>query len=83
MAGFFKAPTIWVNDFRYDGRPSRWFKAFGPDVDLHEQMADQLRQLCDSRALLAQVRRATEAEELQTLRGDERKNPWCPTGRNT
>ncbi len=82
MAEFFKTSTIWVIDFRYDGRPRRWFKAFGPNADVQEQMAAQLRQLYGDRAQLVDVRTATE-EEDQYLRGEEPKNLMCPTGRRS
>jgi hypothetical protein len=83
MAEFFKTSTIWVIDFRYEGRPRRWFKAFGLNADVQEQMAAQLRQLYGDRAQLVDVRKATEEEELQYLRGEEPKNPMCPTGRRS
>lgn len=81
MAEFYKTSTIWVVDFHYDGRPRRWFKAFGPHAEVSELMATELRQLYGSRARLVSVRMATDEEETQYLRGDVPKNTFCPTGR--
>lgn len=82
MAEFFKTSTTWVIDFRYDGRARRWFKAFGPNADVQEQMVAELRQLYGNRAQLVEVRKATEEEESKYLRGEEPKNLLCPTGRH-
>lgn len=79
MAQFFKTSTIWLVDFRYDGRPRRWFKAFGPGDDVHTQMTIQLSNLYGDHAKLTEVRVATEGEETEYLRGDEPKNAFCPT----
>lgn len=81
MAEFYKTSTTWVVDFHYDGRPRRWFKAFGPNADVGELMATELRQLYGDHARLVSVRKATDEEETQYLRGDEPKNTFCPTGR--
>lgn len=81
MSEFFRTSTTWVVDFRYDGRPRRWFKAFGPDVDVTDAMTRVLHDLYGARATLVDVRRATEDEETQYLRGTEPKNVLCPTGR--
>jgi hypothetical protein len=78
---FFRASTTWVVDFRYDGRPRRWFKVFGQGLDARALMATELQQLYGDRAQLVEVREATEQEEGQYLRGDEPKNTFCPTGR--
>lgn len=78
---FFKTSTTWVLDFRYEGRPRRWFKAFGPDVDVRAQMSIALQQLYGNRAQVIEVRQATNDEEAQYLRGEEPKNQFCPTGR--
>jgi transposase len=83
MAEFFKTSTIWVIDFRYDGRARRWFKAFGPNAHVQEQMAAELLQLYGNRSQLVEVRKATEEEESQYLRGEEPKNLLCPTGRHS
>ena len=82
MSEFFKTSTIWVVDFRYEGRPRRWFKSFGPATDVHGQMTQLLHDLFGKRAQLIEVRRATEDEETQYLRGEEPKNVLCPTGRH-
>lgn len=82
MTRFFRTSTTWVVDFQYDGRPRRWFRAFGPDVDVGARMAAELRQLHGRRARLVAVRPATDEEEAAYLRGDEPKNLFCPTGRD-
>jgi hypothetical protein len=81
VSDFFKTSTTWVVDFRYDGRPRRWFKAFGPNVDVHAKTSTLLQDLYGERARLVEVRRATPEEESQYLRGEETKNVLCPTGR--
>lgn len=81
MSEFFKTSTIWVVDFRYEGRPRRWFKAARPGVDMASEMAALLQQMYEGRAKLVEVRPASEAEDLQYLRGEEPKNMICPTGR--
>lgn len=81
MSEFFKTSIIWVVDFHYDGRPRRWFKALGPQDDPQQKMTATLQDLYGKRAKLVAVRKATEEEELQYLRGDEPKNSYCPTGR--
>jgi hypothetical protein len=78
---FFKTSTTWIVDFTYEGRARRWFKFFGPGIDVRAVMSNELRQLYDDRAQLREVRRATDEEEAQYLRGDEPKNIFCPTGR--
>ena len=67
-------------DFRYDGRARRWFKAFSANDDVLREMANALRDLYGKRAQLVEVRKATEEESLQYLRGEEPKNVYCPTG---
>jgi hypothetical protein len=81
MADFFKTSTVWVVDFRYDGRPRRWFKAFSASADVRQETATSLHDLYGTRARLVEVRKATEEESLQYLRGEEPKNTYCPTGR--
>lgn len=81
MAEFFKTSTMWIVDFRYEGRPRRWFKAFGPDIDVAAAMTAELQALHGSKARLEAVRPATEAEALQYLRGEVPVNTFCPTGR--
>lgn len=82
MSEFFKTSTIWVVDFLYEGRPRRWLKAFGPDEPVQQRMVTALRDLHGGRARLVSVRRATDDEELQFLRGNEPRNVFCPTGRH-
>jgi hypothetical protein len=82
VSELFKTSTIWVVDFRYEGRPRRWFKSFGPADEVHEQMTVLLHDLFGERAQLIEVRRATQDEETQYLRGEEPKNVLCPTGRH-
>ena len=82
VSEFFKTTTTWVVDFRYDGRPRRWFKSFGPGDDVHARVAIELRELYGERARLVEVRKATDEEETQYLRGEEPKNVTCPTGRH-
>ena len=81
MAEFFKTSTIWVVDFRYDGRPRRWLKVFGANIDVRREMATTLYDLYGKRMQLVEVRKATDEESLQYLRGEEPKNVYCPTGR--
>lgn len=78
---FFRTSTTWVVDFRYEGRPRRWFKAFGPGVDVRALISAELRQLYGDRASVVDVRPATDEEEAQYLRSEEPKNTLCPTGR--
>ena len=80
MAEFFKTSTIWVLDFRYEGKPRRWFRAFGPNDNVQGEIAATLRALYGPRAWLVAVRKASDEEELQYLRGEEPKNVYCPTG---
>ena len=82
MSEFFKSSVTWVVDFRYDGRPRRWFKAFGTSDDVRQAMVAQLAALYGDRAQLVEVRQATDDEETQYLRGEEPKNVLCPTGRH-
>lgn len=81
MAEYFRTSTIWVVDFRYEGRPRRWFKAFGPTDDALQIMTTHLRDMYGDRVQRVEVRKATEEEERQYLRGEEPKNSYCPTGR--
>ncbi|MDP3086439.1 MAG: hypothetical protein Q8N44_22440 [Rubrivivax sp.] len=81
MAEFFKTSTTWVVDFRYEGRPRRWFKAFGPGIDVAAAMTAELQALHGGKATLEAVRPATDDEERQYLRGEVPGNAYCPTGR--
>jgi hypothetical protein len=82
MSEFFKTSVTWVVDFRHDGRPRRWFKAFGAGDDVRQAMVARLAALYGDRAQLVEVRQATADEETQYLRGEEPKNVLCPTGRH-
>lgn len=81
MAEFFKTSTLWVVDYRFDGRPRRLFKAFGPDADAAGQSAAELQALHGARAQLVEVRPASVEEETQYLRGEGPVNMMCPSGR--
>ena len=78
---FFERSTIWVVDFRYDGRALRWFQAFGPGVDAHGAMQTKLCDLYGTRAQVVQVRPATLDEATQYLRDEQPKDSFCPSGR--
>ncbi|CAN7770496.1 hypothetical protein LJR084_007610 [Variovorax sp. LjRoot84] len=78
MAEFLRTSVTWVIDFHYDGRPRRWFRAFRPNVNVHEAMVAELRDLYGERATLVEVRPATDEEETGYLRGEEPKNAFCP-----
>ena len=77
----FRTAQTWVVDFRYEGHPRRWFKVFRSGDDVPARMAAELQALYGDRATLVEVRKATQEEETQYLRGDEPKNMVCPTGR--
>jgi hypothetical protein len=77
----FRTSTVWVIDYRYEGRPRRWFKAFRTQDDARQLAQAQLVDLYGRHAQLVAVRPATDEEERQYLRGDEPRNPVCPTGR--
>jgi hypothetical protein len=79
---FFRTSTTWVVDFRYEGHPRRWFRVFGPGLDVRGLMSAELRQLYGARAQLVEVRQATDEEEAQYLHGEEPKTQFCPTGRH-
>lgn len=83
MAQFFRSSRTWVVDFRYQGRPRRWFRTAPSDaVDVKAQMLALLAELYGDDAQLLAVRPASDEEELQYLRGEEPKNVLCPTGRS-
>ena len=82
MMQLFKSSKVWVIDYRYEGRPRRWFKAFRADDDARALAQAELADLYGRRAELVAVRPATEEEERQYLHGDEPRNPLCPTGRS-
>jgi hypothetical protein len=81
VSGRYRASTTWVVDFRYEGRPRRWFKVCRAGSDVRDEMAAQLRGLYGVRAQLVEVREATAEEEAQYLRGEAPGNVLCPTGR--
>jgi hypothetical protein len=81
VADFFRNSTTWVVDFRYEGRPRRWFKVFREGLDPAQVVREELQALYGDRVLLEQVRLATAEEELRFLRGEEAKNAYCPTVR--
>ena len=81
MSDFFRNSTTWVVDFRYEGRPRRWFKILRAGLDVRQQMTELLSQWYGGSAQLVEVREATAEEEAQYLRGEEPKNVVCPTGR--
>ena len=81
MATFFKRTQVWVVDFRYEGRPRRWFKPLPQGTDAGVAMRDLLRDLYGDHAQLVSVRPASEQEELDYVRGNVPRNMLCPTGR--
>lgn len=81
MAEFFRTSTIWIVDFRYKGSPRRWYKAFPAAADVGASIDTELSELYGRDARLVDLRRATEAEELQYLRGEVPVDSFCPTGR--
>ena len=78
---FYRNSTTWVIDFRYDGRPRRWFRILGEGLDPSRQVQEELRALYGDRAQWVGARLATAEEESQFLRGEEVRNVFCPTGR--
>jgi hypothetical protein len=42
---FLKTSTTWVVDYHCDGRPRRWFRAFGADEDVKCPMTRLLHKL--------------------------------------
>lgn len=81
MIELFKASTVWVVDFRYDGRPRRWIKAYRAGADARQLALAELADLYAAHAELVAVRPATDEEETRYLHGDEPRNALCPTGR--
>ena len=72
MAEYFKTSTLWVVDFRYEGRPRRWFKACGPQDDVRERMITAFRDLYGQRAQFVDVRRRRTRKNCSTF---EAKSP--------
>lgn len=81
MAEFFRSSTVWVIDFRFKGKARRWFRTFRDGVDAAPLIAQELRELHGDDAQLVEVRRASDEEEGQYLRGELPINVFCPTGR--
>lgn len=81
MAEFFKTSTLWVVDYRFDGRPRRWYRALSGGQDPTAALAAELQALHGARAQLVSVRPATEAEEIAYQRGEAPVNHYCPVGR--
>ncbi|WP_209386347.1 DUF4102 domain-containing protein [Rhizobacter sp. AJA081-3] len=83
MIQLFRSSTVWVVDYRYEGRPRRWFKAYPAEADARELARAELADLYAHQAEIVAVRPATDEEERQYLHGDEPRNVLCPTGRST
>lgn len=81
MVTFFKPSSLWIIDFRFDGRDRRWYKSLRSDLDAHAEAERQLADLHGNRAQLVDVRLATEVEEIEYIRGEQPKKIFCPTGR--
>lgn len=81
MAEFFRTSTVWVVDYRFRGSARRWFKTYREGVDAAPRVEAELRALHGNDARLLEVRRASEEEEDQYLRGELPVNMMCPTGR--
>lgn len=80
MADFFRTSTVWVVDFSYDGRARRLYRAFPLGTDVLSVMRQELLELHGDRAQMHAARQATDAEDLQYVRGELPKKAWCPTG---
>jgi len=81
MAEFFRSSKVWVVDYLYEGRSRRWLKAVPSQADARAEMQRLLRDLYEDRAVLVEVREATEAEEADFRHGNLPRNVMCPTGR--
>ena len=81
MVTFFKPSSLWIIDFRFDGRDRRWYKSLRNDLDAHAEAKRKLADLHGNRAQLVDVRLATEVEEIEYIRGEQPKKIFCPTGR--
>jgi hypothetical protein len=82
MIQLFRRSTVWVVDYRYEGRPRRWFKAYPEGSDARQLAEAELADLYARQAQLVDVRVATEEEERQYLHGEEPRHAYCPTGRS-
>lgn len=81
MIELFKTSTVWVVDYRYEGRPRRWFRAYPAGAEARLLAQAELADLFGRQAQIEDVRPATDEEERQYLRGEEPRNALCPTGR--
>ena len=81
MAAFLRRSTTWVVDFRYEGRPRRWFRIVRDGAEAEALARAELASLYGDDAWLVAVRPATAEEEARYLRGEEPGNVLCPTGR--
>ena len=79
----FRPSTVWVVDYRYEGRPRRWFKAYRAEDDARQLAQTELTDLYGRQAELVAIRPATDEEERQYLHGEEPRNALCPTGPST
>jgi hypothetical protein len=82
MIQLYRRSTVWVVDYRYEGRPRRWFKAYPEGSDARRLAEAELADLYARQAQVVDVRAATEEEERQYLHGEEPRNACCPTGRS-
>ncbi len=81
MAEFFRNSALWIVDYRFDGRPRRWYRATPVGADPSEAVAAELAALHGERAQLVDVRLATAEEEQDYLRGEAPVNRYCPVNR--
>ena len=66
--------------FRFDGRQRVWLKAFSSRLapsQVHDRLNRLLQDLYGERAVLVEVRPATEDEDLQYVRGEAPVNGFC------
>lgn len=81
MIELFKTSTVWVVDYRYEGRPRRWFRAYPAGAEARLLAQAELADLFGRQAQIVEVRPATDEEERQYLHGEEPRNALCPSGR--
>lgn len=80
MAQFFRSSSTWVITFRFDGKDRVWLKAFDDRLQaaqVSDRVVRSLRELYGDRAVLVEVRLATEEEDLQFIRGNGPVNAFC------
>jgi hypothetical protein len=82
MIQLFKSSTVWVIDYRYEGRPRRWFRAYPAGAEARLLAQAELADLFGRQAQIVDVRPATDEEERQYVRADVPGNVLCPTGRS-